>query len=321
MATSLFSATPTYPATFTQPLGENIADYLASELRRPTDIGGIMPQVAGIDPFTQAAQQKAASQAGLGAVQYDPQGRITGIGQGTGIAGYEPFLQGAAALAGPQGYQQYMSPYQQDVINATLAQYDVQAKKGLPALAAQAIGAGAYGGGREGIQRAEYQTQSDLNRALLEAQLRQQGYGQAQQLAAQQYNQQLGLAGQAQGLAAQQISGLSALGQQQQAQQQQQDPLVQMQQQELQLKAQDLQIKAQKTQADIAIEQQRLELEKEKIASHERLEGAKLGAQATQHKQKAESDKVVQGIKLGMEAEFKKKELSLKEKENTQPKE
>ena len=109
--------------------------------------------------------------------------------------------------------------------------------------------------------------------------------------------------------------------QQQQAQQQQQDPLVQMQQQELQLKAQDLQIKAQKTQADIEIEHQRLALEKEKIASHERLEGAKLGAQATQHKQKAESDKVVQGIKLGMEAEFKKKELSLKEKENTQPKE
>jgi len=113
-----------------------------------------------------------------------------------------------------------MSPYQQDVINATLRQYDIQAQKGLPALAAQAIGAGAYGGGREGVQRAEYQTQSDLNRALLQAQLQQQGYGQAQQLASQQYNQQLGLAGQAQGLAAQEISGLSALGQQQQAQRQ-----------------------------------------------------------------------------------------------------
>ena len=113
-----------------------------------------------------------------------------------------------------------MSPYQQDVINTTLAQYDIQAKKGLPALAAQAIGAGAYGGGREGVQRAEYQTQSDLNRALLQAQLQQQGFGAAQNLAAQQYNQQLGLAGQAQGLQAQQISGLSALGQQQQAQQQ-----------------------------------------------------------------------------------------------------
>jgi hypothetical protein len=106
--------------------------------------------------------------------------------------------------------------------------------------------------------------------------------------------------------------------QQQQAQQQQQDPLIQMQQQELQLKAQDLQIKQQKTQADIAIEQQRLELEKEKMASHERLEGAKLGAQATKDKQKEESDKVLQGIKLGMEAEFKKKEFQLKEKEQNQ---
>ena len=110
--------------------------------------------------------------------------------------------------------------------------------------------------------------------------------------------------------------------QQQQAQQQAQDPLIQMQQQELQLKAQDLQIKQQKTEADISIEQQRLELEKEKIASHERLEGAKLGAQATRDKQKEESDKVLQGIKIGMDAEFKKKEFQLKEKDqNTQPQE
>lgn len=110
--------------------------------------------------------------------------------------------------------------------------------------------------------------------------------------------------------------------QQQQAQQQQQDPLIQMQQQELQLKAQDLQIKQQKTEAEISIEQQRLELEKEKIASHERLEGAKLGAQATRDKQKEESDKVLQGIKIGMDAEFKKKEIQLKEKDqNKQPQE
>jgi len=109
--------------------------------------------------------------------------------------------------------------------------------------------------------------------------------------------------------------------QQQQAQQQQQDPIVQMQQQELQLKAQDLQIRAQKTQADIQIEQQRLELEKEKMMSHERLEGAKLGATATRDKQKEESNKVLQGVKLGMDAEFKKKELALKEKDQQKPKE
>jgi hypothetical protein len=139
---------------------------------------------------------------------------------GQGLGAYQPFLQAAQAATGPTAYQQFMSPYQQDVINTTLRQYDIQAQKGLPSLAAQAIGAGAYGGGREGVQRAEYQTQSDLNRALLQAQLQQQGFGAAQQLAAQQYNQQLGLAGQAQGLLGSQISGLSALGQQQQAQRQ-----------------------------------------------------------------------------------------------------
>jgi hypothetical protein len=131
-----------------------------------------------------------------------------------------------------------------------------------------------------------------------------------------------------------------AEAQQQQAQQQQQDPLIQMQQQELQIKQQESQAKAQKMMADVqleqqkfqmeqereaqrtALEQQKLELEKMKLDSHERLEGAKLGAQATQHKQKEESDKVLQGIKIGMDAEFKKKEFQLKEKEqNKQPKE
>jgi hypothetical protein len=217
MATSLFSTTPTYPATFTQPLGENIADYLASELRRPTDIAGIMPQVAGVDPFTQAAQQRAATQSGLGAVQYDPQGRITGIGQGTGIAGYEPFLQGAAQLAGPQGYQQYMSPYQQDVINATLASFDRQAQKGIAPLNAQATNYGNLGSARQGIQQAEYQVGSDLNRALLESGLRQQGFNTSQQLANQGYGQQLGLASLQPQLAASGIAQLGSMGTQSQA--------------------------------------------------------------------------------------------------------
>jgi hypothetical protein len=117
--------------------------------------------------------------------------------------------------------------------------------------------------------------------------------------------------------------------QQQQAQQQQQDPLIQMQQQELAIKQQESQAKAQKMMADTQIDQQRvelekakLELEKAKIDSHERLEGAKLGAQATKDKQKEESDKVLQGIKIGMDAEFKKKEFQLREKDqNKQPQE
>jgi len=168
--------------------------------------------VAGQDPLQQAAQATALS----------------------GIGGYKPFLQGAqqaqataAGLTGPQAYQQFMSPYQQDVINTTLKEFDVQAQKGLPALAAQAVGAGAFGGGREGVQRAEYQQASDRNRAALQAQLLQQGFGQAQQAAQQAFMNQQTLGGQqlqlgqaGQTFLGQDVGALSTLGAQNQAQQQ-----------------------------------------------------------------------------------------------------
>jgi len=191
--------TQNLPAPFIEALGKTYGEELTSA------IGGLK----GLDVSRIYGPQFVAGQ---GALAQQAQGLAGGLGS------YQPYLQAAQAATGPQAYQQFMSPYQQDVINTTLGQYDIQAQKGLPGLAAQAIGAGAYGGGREGVQRAEYQNQSDLNRALLQAQLQQQGFGQAQTLAANQYNQQLGLAGQAQGLASQQIAGLSALGQQQQAQ-------------------------------------------------------------------------------------------------------
>jgi Arc/MetJ-type ribon-helix-helix transcriptional regulator len=193
--------TQNLPAPFIEALGKTYGEDLTSA------IGGLK----GLDVSKIYGPQFVAEQ---GALAQQAQGLAGGLGS------YQPYLQAAQAATGPQAYQQFMSPYQQDVINTTLGQYDIQAQKGLPALAAQAIGAGAYGGGREGVQRAEYQNQSDLNRALLQAQLQQQGYGQAQSLAGQQYNQQMQLAGQSQGLASQQIAGLSALGQQQQAQKQ-----------------------------------------------------------------------------------------------------
>jgi len=148
-----------------------------------------------------------------------------------GIGAYRPFLQSsealqtaAAGLTGPQAYQQFMSPYQQDVIKTTLDEFDVQAAKGLPAIAAQAIGAGAFGGGREGVARAEFQQASDRNRAALQAQLLQQGFGQAQQAAQQAFaNQQtlagaqLGLGQQQQAFLGQDVGALSTLGAQNQA--------------------------------------------------------------------------------------------------------
>ena len=155
-----------------------------------------------------------------------------------GLGSYAPYLQSAAqaqqaaaGLVGPTAYQAYMSPYQQDVIGTTLKEFDIQAQKGAQGIPAAAIAAGAFGGGREGVARAEYQSQSDRNRAALQAQLLQQGFGQAQQLAQQGFAQQqaiaagqlglgqaqLGLAQQAPALVGQQIAGLSSLGAQQEA--------------------------------------------------------------------------------------------------------
>ena len=168
--------------------------------------------------------------AGPGALTTQAEGLASGLGS------FQPFLNQAAAseqqlagLTGPTAYQAYMSPYQQDIIDTTLAEYDIQSQKGLPGLAAQATASGNLGGGREGVQLAEYQASSDRNRAALQAQLLGQGFGQANQLAQTGFNQQraltsgqLDLAQQSPALLGQQIASLTTLGGQQQARQQQQ---------------------------------------------------------------------------------------------------
>ena len=152
--------------------------------------------------------------AGLDPVQQEAQALRGGLGS------FAPFLTTAAATTGPTAYQQFMSPFQKDVIDTTLQDFDIQAQKGMQGIADQALAAGAFGGGREGVQRAEFQAASDRNRAALQAQLLQQGFGQAQQLAQQQFANQMGLAQAAPQLFGQQIAGLSTLGAQNQAQQQ-----------------------------------------------------------------------------------------------------
>ena len=154
--------------------------------------------------------------AGPGALTTQAEGLASGLGS------FQPFLTQAQNLRGPTAYQAYMSPYQQDVIDTTLREFDVQAAKGLPQLSAQAVAAGAFGGGREGVQRAEYQSASDRNRAALQAQLLQTGFGQAQQLAQQDFLRNINLAQQTPALLGQQISALTGLGAQQAAREQQQ---------------------------------------------------------------------------------------------------
>ena len=189
------------PAPFIEAAGKTYLEQLQSAIGglKGADLSKVMgPQfVAPTSAITQEAQ---ALRGGLGS--------------------FAPFLQTAAATTGPTAYQQFMSPYQQDVIDTTLREFDVQAQKGIPSIAAQAVGRGVLGGGREGVIRSEYQTTSDRNRAALQAQLLQQGFGQAQQAAQQQFMNQMSLAQSAPALFGQQISALGALGTQQQAQRQ-----------------------------------------------------------------------------------------------------
>ena len=191
-------------APFLEAAQENYIDLLTKQVGRAPGSAGVPtlaelgPQVSGVDPLTQAAQQRVATQAGLGALTFGPEGQVTGVGTGTGVAGFEPFLDAAQQFQ--TAFQAFMSPYQQQVVDTTLAEFARQAAAGIPQLQAQAISAGAFGGGREGVQLAEYQSQSDRNRAALQAQLLQQGFGQASDLAARAFQQQHALAQQQLGL-------------------------------------------------------------------------------------------------------------------------
>jgi len=178
--------------TFLGDLATAAGDYKTADLSKAYG-----PQfVAGQDPLQ--AQAQALAQAGIG--------------------GYQPYLQTAASYAAPGAYTQFQSPYQQDVIDATMQEFDVQAAKGLPALRAQAIGAGAFGGGREGVQLAEYQAGSDRNRGALLAQLNQSGFANAQNLRQQALQNQLNLGTQGQTFLGQDVGALSTFGALNQAQ-------------------------------------------------------------------------------------------------------
>ena len=124
-----------------------------------------------------------------------------------GVGSYQPFLTAAqsavgqqAASAGPQAFQQFMSPFQQQVIDTTLQDFDRQAAMGRQNIRQAAVTAGAFGGGREGVQMAEFDAGNLRNRASLLAQLQQQGFTQAQNLAQQNFQNQGALAAQQMGL-------------------------------------------------------------------------------------------------------------------------
>jgi len=191
--------TQALPPQYVEDLQRDLGTQLTALTAAPLDTSKFAPQVAAQDQAQQDAYTMATT-------------------QGQGIGAFQPFITQAGAYSGPQGYQGFMSPYQQDVIDATLSEYDSQAAQGLAGIGQQAAMSGNLGGGREGVMRSQYQNKSDMNRALLQSGLLQQGFTQANQLANQAFGQQQSLAQQVPGLYGQDVNALRSAGADQQAQ-------------------------------------------------------------------------------------------------------
>jgi len=214
---------PSITTATTQQPGETAEQFAARQAQAQqfqitkAGMADLAPQVAAQDALQVAAVTQAT----------DPT---------TGLGAFQPFLtkattaaDAATGLTGPMTTAQttaYMSPYQTSVIDTTLAEFDRQAQQRQNQLAARTLGTpGAFGGGREGVQRAEFDAASDRNRAALQAGLLQQGFEQAQSARQQDFanqqglaNLQAGLGARQQDLARAQIATLGTLGAQQQGQ-------------------------------------------------------------------------------------------------------
>ena len=173
------------PAPFIEALGKTYADQLTKQVGKPVDTSKFAPQVAGQD----ALQTQAATLASSGVGSYQPF-----------LTSAQQALTTAEGLTGSQAYKQFMSPYQQDVIDATLQDFDRQAAMQRQNIGQRAYTAGAFGGGRQGVAEAEYDAASDRNRSSILSGLLQTGFGQAQSAANRAFTQQGSLASAQQGL-------------------------------------------------------------------------------------------------------------------------
>jgi len=210
------STTRQLPAQFIEALGKTYSDQLTKQVGQPTTTTAATQQ-PGESAAQWAQRQKAAQQFGItkaGMAELAPQvagqdwlqTKAADLAK-TGIGAYQPYvtaaesaLTKAGGLTGADAYKDFMSPYQKDVIDATLQDFDKQAAINRNKIGQSAMSAGAFGGSRHGVQSAEYQSQSDLNRAALQAKMLQQGFGQAQQGAQTAFTQQQQLADAQKGL-------------------------------------------------------------------------------------------------------------------------
>ena len=188
------------------------APYLSQAGAYQTGTGSFAGQptnMMGAQDYLNAAQNQsgiAQTQIGQALAQSQAAGTQLGaarsqLGTSRGqIGNLQAQSAAQGALSGPNAYQQFMSPYQQDVIDASLAKFDQQSAAGMTGIGQSAAMSGNLGGGREGVMKGQYQSDSDMNRALLESGLLQQGFGQAQNQANTAFGQQGQLYGNQQGI-------------------------------------------------------------------------------------------------------------------------
>jgi len=217
---------------FIDDLAKDYGTQLTGLTAVPLDTSRFAPQVAGQD----ALQTQAVSLAGQGVGSYQPflQQAQTTLGGAEGMLG-----SGAGTGAGT--IQDFMSPYQSSVIDTTLGEFDRQRAIQEQNIRSRQAGLGALGSGRAGVELAEYGSGADRERALLQAGLLQEGFGQAQAARQQDFQNRFDIFGAQTGLAGAlpqlQRADIASLGQVGAAQQLQQQRVLDAQQEANRLQA------------------------------------------------------------------------------------
>ena len=211
--------------------GKHLATQMTATYGTPVQTGAFTPQVAAQDPM----QTQAIGMATAGLQSYAPYltAAQTAMGQAGTAAGGLGALTGPGAGPASQAgsIAAFQSPYQQQVMDETLRQYDLSRTQGMQSIKDAAVGSGGFGGGREGAMLGQYGAETLANRAGIRAGLLQQGYGQAanarqqafqnQQAMQQAYTglgqQQMGLSGFERGNIGQNVAAMGQLGAGQQA--------------------------------------------------------------------------------------------------------
>jgi len=183
---------------YLQETAKDFAKQLTAATSAPIDTSQFVGRqfVAGEDPLQSAAITRATQ----------------------GLESYKPFLTQAQALTGPGAgtgvgsIASFQSPFQQQVIDETLRQFDQSRQAGLTQIGDKALDIGAFGGGRQGALEGQFMADTALGRAGIEAQLRQQGFADAASRRAQALQDQFALSNFQRQNEAANISNLGQLG-------------------------------------------------------------------------------------------------------------